>query len=347
MNHSSQIFEWAVIGAGPAGIAMVGKLLDAKINPEKILWIDPEFKVGDFGPHWRYIGSNTPVESFLKFLHRCASFGYQKDSMIEKLPPEKNCPLALTAEPLQKITQHLRQTVISKIDTVTHLKPCSDGWEIHLASQAVFITQKVLLAIGGEAKKLHFDHVAAIPLTTAMNPMKLRKIIQATDTVAVFGSAQSAKSVLGHLANIPHQKTILFYRSNTSFERHLDEQDLEGVATYKATPKNLLAHMPECTKIIFAIGFERRHIPILGLPDTYDYDQETGEIAPGIYGLGMAFPNVMHHEFGLAEYKVAALWPVMKRLDKLLPTWLAAQDKPPVNDSMPALPKTFQPSDLF
>lgn len=42
-------FQWAVIGAGPAGIAAVGKLLDHGVLPEDILWFDPHFKVGDLG----------------------------------------------------------------------------------------------------------------------------------------------------------------------------------------------------------------------------------------------------------------------------------------------------------
>ena len=42
-------FDWAVIGAGPAGIAAIGKLLDAGIEPQRIAWIDPTFAVGDFG----------------------------------------------------------------------------------------------------------------------------------------------------------------------------------------------------------------------------------------------------------------------------------------------------------
>jgi cation diffusion facilitator CzcD-associated flavoprotein CzcO len=42
-------FKWAIVGAGPAGIATVGLLLDNKVDARDILWIDPDFKVGDFG----------------------------------------------------------------------------------------------------------------------------------------------------------------------------------------------------------------------------------------------------------------------------------------------------------
>jgi cation diffusion facilitator CzcD-associated flavoprotein CzcO len=71
-----QVFEWTVVGAGPAGIASVGKLLDAGVSPSQIAWVDPEFKVGDFGTSWRYVGSNTSVEYFLKYYRHSPSFCY-------------------------------------------------------------------------------------------------------------------------------------------------------------------------------------------------------------------------------------------------------------------------------
>ncbi len=335
MSHEVTTLEWIVIGAGPAGIAGMGKLLDAGFSRSQLLWIDPQFKVGDFGSCWRYIGSNTPVESFTKFFRACSSFAYSnsnsdsKPFLIDKIDPEKNCPLALVAEPLQKITNHLLEITNTRTDTVTRLIPIQNGWQVELTSGEKIHTRKVLLAMGAAPKTLHFDNIPMIPLSDALNPFKLRKALFPEDTVAVFGSAQSSKSVLGHLSKINLKKKILFYRSNTSFDRHIDEKDLEGFLSLKITPKNLLLHIPECTKIIYAIGFERRHIPIIGLPNNYDYDQDTGEIAPGIYGLGMAFPNILKHEMGLAEYRVAALWPVMKRLSKLLPGWLASKEMPP------------------
>jgi cation diffusion facilitator CzcD-associated flavoprotein CzcO len=53
--------EWVVVGAGPAGIAAVGQLLSAHVDPQKITWLDPGFKVGDFGTTWKRVVSNTGV----------------------------------------------------------------------------------------------------------------------------------------------------------------------------------------------------------------------------------------------------------------------------------------------
>lgn len=77
MSNPSSSFLWAVIGAGPAGIAAIGQLLDKHIPPEKIVWIDPDFNVGDFGSKWSKVSSNTSVKLFNQFYQHCAAFNYQ------------------------------------------------------------------------------------------------------------------------------------------------------------------------------------------------------------------------------------------------------------------------------
>lgn len=44
MVETARHFHTAVIGAGPSGLAIVGKLLDLKIP--SILWIDSQFGAG-------------------------------------------------------------------------------------------------------------------------------------------------------------------------------------------------------------------------------------------------------------------------------------------------------------
>jgi hypothetical protein len=104
----TKAYEWSVIGAGPAGIASVGLLLDAGVAPHSILWVDPEFKVGDFGTKWCEVSSNTTVKLFKEFLFDIKSFDYQKRNCafnIDKLPAHGFCQLKHVAEPLQYITR--------------------------------------------------------------------------------------------------------------------------------------------------------------------------------------------------------------------------------------------------
>ena len=81
MSDSKATFQWAVIGAGPAGIAAIGKLLDNDIDPAHIAWIDPAFCVGDFGTEWKNVSSNTRVKLFSK------GFGQEIDRIVESSAP--------------------------------------------------------------------------------------------------------------------------------------------------------------------------------------------------------------------------------------------------------------------
>ncbi len=322
-----RLLEWAVVGAGPAGIGSVGKLLDAGVEPSQIIWLDPQFKVGDFGTAWRYVNSNTSVEFFLKFYQHCESFRYldcdHASFMIEKMPLQSNCPLMIAAEPLHWMTKSLRSIVNTFQDEVRCLTPGKDFWQLKLASGKILHAKKIILAIGSDAKELDFSNIPSISLKTALNPSLLKSVIQPDDSVFIFGSAQSAKSVIENLLKIKTKKTVLFYRSENSLERNFREIDRSSIECLAMTPQNLLSQIPDCTKAIYAIGFERRHIPIMGLPRNYHYDEKTGEIAPGVFGIGIAFPEILPYELGQREYRVSAIWPFMKRLKKLLPQWLS------------------------
>ena len=95
--------------------------------------------------------------------------------------------------------------------------------------------------------------------------------------------------------------------------------------SYPITANNLLAHIPKCHKAIYAIGFKRRTIPILGLPNDFTYDADSGKIAPFLYGLGMAFPETIPYTMGRISYKVTAIWPMVKHFKKIFPGWLTEE----------------------
>ena len=71
-------YAWTVIGAGPAGIAAVGKLLDLGVADKDIAWVDPSFAAGDLGAKWRSVSSNTKVATFLEYLHGAKAFRFSE-----------------------------------------------------------------------------------------------------------------------------------------------------------------------------------------------------------------------------------------------------------------------------
>ncbi|MDF1655425.1 MAG: FAD/NAD(P)-binding protein [Coxiellaceae bacterium] len=324
-----KIFEWTVIGAGPAGIVSVAELFDQGIDADAIAWIDPAFKVGDLGTHWRYVSSNTPVESFTKVYSDFASFEYKpedKKYFIDQLEANKRCPLMVAAQPLQDFTESFRKKISSYSDLAIKLAAVGDAWQVTMASGKSIKTKKVILALGAEARELPFSGLEVIPLTTAANPGLITKAITKDDVVAVYGAYQSARTVEENLAKTDAKKIYHFYRSKREFNGHIGSLDLdERVMPVEATADNMLKYMPQCNKVIYAVGFQRRHVSIDGLPEDYSYNYDTGRIAPGVYGIGLAFPEIMLHSHGRPEYKISAVRPFAKHLKEMFPQWQQEQ----------------------
>ncbi len=357
-NTSNTSFEWAIIGAGPAGIAAVGKLLDNHIDPKKILWIDPAFQVGDFGTHWKNVSSNTKVKLFSKFYAECSSFeynGFSNDFAINGLNPEQTCQLSLAAEPLQWITNHLREKVITMQDKVIYLKLRKRQWEIALANaidsagkseQAtrVITAKNVILATGAEAKSLLFPQIEEITLKTALDPEKLKTLVNGQDTIAVFGSSHSAIIIIKALLEECNVKKVInFYQEPLRYAVILDDwtlfndtglkgntavwarENIDGI--WPAKLDRVISHqdslsevLPLCQKAIYAIGFQKRLVSVEGL-QSLAYNDRSGIIAPGLFGFGIGFPESKEDPFGTVEYRVG-MWKFMEYITRVLPVWL-------------------------
>lgn len=344
---SKTTFQWAVVGAGPAGIAAVGKLLDNAIPPENILWIDPAFQVGDFGTDWKKVSSNTRIKLFLKFYAACNAFHYDllsKDFEINHLNPDETCELSLAALPLQWITDHLRKNVTALTDKVTLLKLSKRQWEIQLEKGKKLHAKNVILAIGAEPKSLAYTQIEEISLKKALNPEKLIASVNPEDTVAVFGSSHSAIIIIKTLLENCHVKKVVnFYRDplryavifpdwilfdNTGLKgktaewarENIDGKWPEKLERVIANEENLSQLLPSCNKAIYAVGFEKRHLPVEGL-SSLSYNDRSGIIAPGLFGFGIAFPESKEDIFGTIELRVG-LWKFMEYIQQVLPVWL-------------------------
>ncbi len=342
---NNEHFDWAVIGAGPAGIAAIGKLIDHDIDPKKIAWIDPDFKVGDFGTKWTQVSSNTKVDLFNRFFHEVQSFGYQNSPHfpIQECDPNKTCLLALAAEPLLWISDHLKTQVNTFTTRVNKIQTHEGKWRLALKTNTIE-ANKVILAIGSEPNSLALPSVKELPLTVALNPKQLAQTCQPEDTIAVFGSSHSAIIIIRNLLeHTPVKKLINFYRSPLRYAVYLEDQILfddtglkgttaewarehidgtlpEALTRVISNPENLNQYLPECTHAIYATGFTRRAIPVEGLAQL-KYDDKTGIIAPGFFGFGIAFPEAKIDSLGNLEHRVG-LWKFMDYLNRVLPIWL-------------------------
>ena len=338
-------YTWTVIGAGPAGTAAVGKLLDQGVAPEKIAWIDPAFAGGDLGGKWRSVSSNTQVGLFLSYLNDSAAFRFSSapPMPLQEVDPQETCALALIADPLVWIIEHLRERVQAFQTTATALFLERRQWRIETQQQEL-TSKNVILAVGADPKKLSYPHLDEIPLEVALDPEKLAQQPLENATVAVFGSSHSTMIALPNLLRHPVGRVINFYRSPLRYAVYLDDwilfddTGLKGQAAAWAR-ENIDGVHPErlercwigspdfaekvaaCDRVIYTVGFERRTLPVTKQWGQLDYNPVNGILAPGLFGLGVAFPEFATDPYGYGQYRVG-LKKFMDHLNAVLPLWL-------------------------
>lgn len=324
-------YSWTIIGAGPAGIAAVGKLCDLNIKGENILWIDPDFQGGDLGKLWRNISSNTTVERFLRYCNYYESFKWSEltnNIELSKLPPDETCLLTYPADALLAISDILQQKVTAKHDWVNSIiRDDHHGWMIK-SKEGVFKSKNIILTQGSEPSQLNITDSPQIrSFVDAIDPERLKTCFDKSHTYAVFGASHSAIIILENLINLGAKKIINFYRHPCKYavdmgdwilyddtglkgkaalwaKQHIDGQIPENMLRVESTKDNIQRYLPQCDEVIYATGFHRRDSIHIDGADIHQYDAKTGKIAPGLYGYGIAYPEEYMTPIGEIEYRV-------------------------------------------
>ena len=326
-------FQWAVVGAGPAGIAAVGKLLDLA------------FKVGDLGRFWQNVSSNTKAGLFTDFLNDVKAFSYQNaphDFSLHHLVPSETCMLSDAVEPLQWVSDQLRSIVHADATHIRSMTLSARQWTLK-GDADVYHAKNVILATGAVPTILNYPEIETIPFEVAIDKTRLLKAIKPNETYAVFGSSHSAIIIIHHLVALGAKKIINFYRSpcryavdmgdwilfdNTGLKGQSAEwarQHIDGVlpanlVRYNSSESNVARFLPECNKAIYATGFTQRNTIAISDYAHHDYNPHVGIIGPGLFGVGIAYPEVKPDPFGSVETQVG-LWKFMTYLNKVMPVW--------------------------
>ncbi|KAI8820365.1 pyridine nucleotide-disulfide oxidoreductase-domain-containing protein [Fimicolochytrium jonesii] len=346
-------YTWCVVGAGPAGIAAVGKLLDNGVNATDIAWVDPKFDVGLCGRKWRSVWSNTSVATFTRFLEASPAFGYDKcetQLALHQMDASETCQLGAMVEPLQCVTATLMRKVFCFHDFVVTVERsgATDDWLMELDSGSTLTSTNVILAIGSKPRTMSSGDVPILPVEHALCIETLCTKVKPTDNVAVFGSSHSAIMIVRDLLACGVSNVVNFYQSpliyavfypdgtilhdNTGLKgktaewakANLEHGNLPtNIQRYQSTPQNIEKYLPTCTKVVYAIGFQQETISVKGIPNPIPYDNKTGIIAPGLYGVGIAFPELGTDAAGNMELKVG-MWKFMDYLSRVVPKWVAA-----------------------
>ncbi len=337
-------YAWAVIGAGPAGIASVGKLLDRGVADDKIAWIDPAFAAGDIGDKWRSVSSNTQVGHFLDYMNGSAAFGFAEapPMPLQEIDLTETCALALVADPLVWITGRLRERVHGFQTTATALSLRERQWTIE-TQQGEISSQNVVLAVGAVPKRLSIPHLDEIPVEVALDLERLSDQPLEGATVAVFGSSHSSMIVMPHLLRQPVEKVINFYRSPLKYAVYLDDwilfddtglkgraavwarENIDGVYPERlercwVSSPEYDGKIAECDRVVYTVGFARRKLPETPQWGELDYNASNGILAPGLFGVGIAFPEYATDPYGYGQYRVG-LKKFIDYLESVLPLW--------------------------
>lgn len=334
LENQTESYEWAIIGAGLAGITALAVLMDCGVEPSSIMWIDPEFNVGRVGKYYRNVPGNVQTSRLILYVETCPYFKEINSPSLKVLYTynlDEFQPLHVIADPLLDFTAYLRNKVPSIQSTVTSLDRIGDHWML-VGPDYTINAQKVILAIGAEPKELGYN-IPTIPLDDAIDQQKIATYVSPDDHVAVFGGMHSAILILKYLSELPVKQITNFYMDPYFY----DAPGLEGITALWAktvleqnppsnlsrvlnTPANRDSILPTCTKVVYAIGYTPSHIIVNGT-STITFDEYTGMIAKNLYGIGIAFPPT-----GIINgHKVAknGLHTYLNYAKKLIPQWIA------------------------
>lgn len=245
--------EYTVIGAGPAGIIAVVRILEALLNTtpdvmtakklaKKVCWIDPKFNVGAFGEQWRHVPGNTTASKYrvvyddifviLNAYGVClpdlTSFVlYSEDTEYPSL-------LETAAEPLRWITTVLQSLVTPMIGQVREILRSENGLEIHLSSNSIAQSKKCILAIGAKAKCMpvnDIDNLKIIPLEVALDHALLKSFVAAQKGILNFpvlvqGSSHSAALAVWNLLGCGVTVKQIMNKPYLYYEKHKDSKGI-------------------------------------------------------------------------------------------------------------------------
>lgn len=340
-SGASDHYKVAVVGAGPAGLAVLSTLLD--LGQSSILWIDPQFNAGRLS-NYTEVPSNTKVKLFQQYVTTSPSLNrYSKQALapFQDQDPDRGCSLGLAVRMVKTLTDSIREEVRSEQALVRELRFLNGKWHLDTGT----IVDQVYLATGSAPSSYAFQG-ETIDLDLALKPSSLPSLLSDSDIVGVVGSSHSAMLALRNLVDctVRPKKIINFYRSPLLYAQYMDDWILydntglkgevaewakkeidtgnlekNGIVDRQCMKGLSLDKQMEqwrgCTKLIQAVGFNRNPLPRIVVDGeelvNVEYDPSNGRIAEGLFGYGIAFPERTTDPHGNRELAVG-LWKFMR-----------------------------------
>ncbi|KAF9894236.1 hypothetical protein FE257_007738 [Aspergillus nanangensis] len=237
-----------VVGAGPAGLAVMGNLLEKQLGG-KIAWVDPYFQAGRVNRKYREVPSNTKVALFQAYATAVQSFRSVINSTrmpnafttMAKLDQEKTCHLHHAADVVRALTDG-----IVKMDqvlpchgavTAANLVENTSTWTVRIKlrdhDEIEVVTPRLILCTGSSPTEVPIplkDHpIERLDLDVVLKPSELVSFLSRDTpvTVAVVGASHSAILALLNLVYLartshPHLRIKWFTRHPLRYAEYKD-----------------------------------------------------------------------------------------------------------------------------
>lgn len=207
------MIEYVVIGAGSAGIATIGALLNKQLDKSHILWIDPSFTNGNLN-NYNNIPANTKNKLLKRFFYSSKYFYYSdiKNRIIEYNPPDTPPLMADLLNDLHYITLNLMTQVTCCQDSVDkiHYNTNTMKWDI-ISHNNTFIGRNVILATGAIPKTLDIKCTSISDQYILNKPID--KLCTTDSTFCVIGNSHTAILVLKKLYDYGIKNIKCLYRT--------------------------------------------------------------------------------------------------------------------------------------
>ena len=214
-------YEAVVVGAGPAGVAAVGFLLENKKSP--VLWVDDRFHGGRLDKAYREVPANTKVKRFMSFADSTKAFREvtevppqvetQKDAYqtLKTMNQEETSHIAEAADLCIQLTEGLNEEkgVIKQTGKVSDANWTETGqWSINInpssdTSSQTAMSNLLVLCTGASptSAPLPISNIKEVNLDTALSPTKLSALLPQDQnlSIGVIGASHSAILVLLNL----------------------------------------------------------------------------------------------------------------------------------------------------
>ncbi|KAJ5554443.1 hypothetical protein N7513_004402 [Penicillium frequentans] len=215
-----------VVGAGPAGVAVMGNLLERQLGT--IAWIDPSFESGRVHRKYREVPSNTKVSLFQAYATAVQPFRTVIENTrqpnafttMAKLDQEKPCHLHYAADMIRGLTDGLmkREDVYACRGFVTAANlgdrtSNTSKWIVRIkrddsADEVEIETSRLILCTGSHPTNMPVPvpglDIECLDLDTVLKPSELTQILPTSTptTVAVVGASHSAILALLNLLQL-------------------------------------------------------------------------------------------------------------------------------------------------